>query len=246
MRLKVINSNSFGNAYILENKDEALLIECGVRFDKIKQAISFNLSKIKGCILTHEHGDHAKSIDDVLRAGIRVYASEGTHNACKTSSHHRSVVVKNRQQFQVGSFKVRSFDVKHDVAEPLGFLINHVETGNVLFLTDSYYCEYTFRNLHNVIIEANYAQDIVDRRMATGGTIKMLRDRVLESHMSIDTCIKTLKENDMSQVNKIILIHLSDGNSDEARFVREVQDSTGKYVKAAVAGMEIDFNKTEF
>ena len=45
MRLKIINSNSTGNAYILQpDEGKSLLIECGVQFDKIQKALNFNLT----------------------------------------------------------------------------------------------------------------------------------------------------------------------------------------------------------
>lgn len=247
MQLKVINSNSFGNAYILENDQEALLIECGVNFDKIKQALLFNLSKVCGCLLTHEHGDHAKSIDHVIAAGINVYASKGTFTALDIKSH-RAQTIWSGKEFNVGNFKVKAFDVEHDVSEPVGFIINHKETGNILFITDSYYCRHNFSavGLHNIIIEANYTQDIVDRKVFEGNGLKFLRDRVLQSHMSLKTCKEMLQANDLNNVQNIVLIHLSDSNSDEKRFKREVEEVTGKRVHIAHAGMEIDFNKSPF
>lgn len=246
MELKVINSNSTGNAYILENSQEALLIECGVRFERIKQALNFNYRKVVGCLLTHEHGDHAKSIADVQKVGIKVYASEGTHKALNTFGHHRSMVIKGGGEYKIGRFTVRPFDTKHDVAEPLGFLIHHPETGVVLFLTDSYFSEYKFAGLNNIIVEANYCQTILDQRLAAGVNPKFLRDRVIVSHMSLDTCKKLLRANDLSAVNNIVLIHLSDGNSHEERFKREVEEATGKPVWIAVPGLNIPFNKKPF
>jgi phosphoribosyl 1,2-cyclic phosphodiesterase len=247
MILHVINSNSKGNSYILTSDNgEVLLIECGVRFEKIKRALNFQLNRVAGCILTHEHADHSKAIHEVLSAGINVWASKGTHEECNTSAHHRARVTADGHVFQVGSFKVMAFDVQHDVKEPLGFLIHHSESGNVLFLTDTYYVKNTFKNLHNIIIEANYCQGIVDDRVARGTNPKYLRDRVLESHMSIDTCKKTLAANDLSKVNNIVLIHLSDGNSDAVRFKKEVEEQTGKIVHIADAGLNISFNKKPF
>lgn len=247
MVLKIINSNSAGNAYILESTSgEALLIECGVRFDMIKRTLNFNLKNVAGCILTHEHGDHAKAVNDVLAAGINVWASAGTHGALSTINHHRARVTKSGHAFNVGSFKVKAFDVKHDVEEPLGYLIYHQECGSVLFLTDSYYCEYNFSGLNNIIIEANYCQGILDRRLQEGVNPKFLRDRVITSHMSLATCKKTLQAYDLSQVNNIVLIHLSDSNSDADRFKREVQEVTGKRVHVANAGDEMLFNRTPF
>lgn len=247
MRLIIIGSNSAGNAYILENSQESLLIECGVRFQLIKQAMGFNLRKVIGCIVTHEHKDHCIAVDDVIGAGIDVWASQGTHDAMGTGGIHRAKVTAAGQQFKIGGFTIRPFEIKHDCAEPLGYLINHPETGNVLFLTDSYYTEYTFKGLHNVIIEANYCQRILDERMASGTSPRFLRDRVIESHMSLKTCKETLQANDLSQVNNIVLIHLSDGNSDSRRFKLEVEEQTGKTVHVAKAGMIIEnFNKTPF
>lgn len=241
MRLHIINSNSMGNAYILENDQEALLIECGVRFDRIKKALGFNLAKVVGCLLTHEHQDHGKAVVDVMTAGIDVYSSAGTHGQLDTFRSHRAKVVSAGEQFMVGNFKILAFAVMHDCAAPLGYLINHPETGNVLFLTDSYYCEYTFRNLHNVIIEANYCQQIIDNKPG------FLRDRIIESHMSLATCKETLAANDLTQVNNIVLIHLSDSNSDARRFKREIEEVTGKVVHVAEPGLIIEnFNKYPF
>lgn len=248
MRLTIINSNSAGNAYILESSiGEALLIECGVRFDKIKQALKFNLKKVVGCIITHEHGDHCKAVKDVMAAGINVFSTFGTLNAMGVSISHRANAITPGQSFLIGDFKILPFSVKHDCADPVGYLINHKESGNILFLTDSYYSEYTFKGMNNIIIEANYCQKILDKRLNDGEDKKFLRDRVITSHMSLDTCKDMLKANDLSQVNNIVLIHLSDRNSDATRFQREVQEVTGKQVHVAEAGLVIEnFNKQPF
>jgi len=246
MQLKVINSNSSGNAYILENEKEALLIECGVNFDKIKHALHYNLKKVVGCLVTHEHGDHSKAIAQVLAGGINVYATDGTLRALGVVNHHRAVTTFSGDEFKVGGFRIKPFDVKHDVKEPVGFLIYHDECGKVLFLTDSYYCQYTFSGLNNIIIEANYCDTILKQRVSVGLNPKFLSDRVITSHMSLNTCKQMLGANDMSQVNNIILIHLSDSNSDEKRFKYEVEQQTGKQVCIAVSGLTMELNKTPF
>jgi phosphoribosyl 1,2-cyclic phosphodiesterase len=243
MKLKILNSNSAGNAYLLGNDQEALLIECGIRWQLIKQAMNFNLRRVVGCLVSHNHQDHCKAAKDVLAAGLEVYASRGTHEAIGTIIHHRAMVLSAGKEQGIGGFRVLPFDVKHDAAEPLGFMISHRETGNILFLTDSYYVEYTFRDLHNVIIEANYESEILDQRLSTGSTPGFLRDRVIQSHMSLDTCKKTLMANDLSRVINIVLIHLSDSNSNARRFKREVEEETGKRVWISQPGMEICLDK---
>jgi len=244
MQLKVISSSSAGNCYILENEKEALIIEAGVRFEKIKQALNFNLNKVIACLVTHEHGDHAKAVHEVLAAGIKVFASAGTHKAIGSFAHHNAMV--NYRINIMGGFQFKPFDVKHDAAEPVGYLINHADCGNVLFLTDSYYSEYTFSSLNNVIIEANYCQNILDERLQSGSSPAILRDRVIQSHMSIDTCVDMLRANDLSQVNNIVLIHLSDKNSDAVQFKKRVQEATGKTVYVADVNQTFQLNKTPF
>ncbi len=242
MRLKVIGTGSQGNAYLLYNEQEALLIECGVGIKDIKVALDFNLTKLVGCIMTHEHQDHSKSTKDLISAGIEVFSTKGTFDALNIE-HHNARPLKRIDEFQLGGFRIKNFDVKHDAAAPSGFLIQHKECGTVLFLTDTYYCPYTFPGLNNIIIEANYSMEIIQKKLYDKA---FLKNRVLQSHMNLDTCIKTLQANDLSQVNNIVLIHLSDSNSNEKTFQEKVSNATSANVTVASNGMDLNFNKTPF
>ena len=246
MQLKIVGTGSSGNSYILENESEALLIECGVRFQKTKVALKFQTAKVVGCLITHEHMDHCKGVIDVLAAGINVYSTAGTLKAMAISSHHRAKPIAKHQNYTLGGFTFQAFGVQHDAMEPVGFMIHHEETGNVLFLTDTYYVAYTFPPLHNIIVEANYSQEIIDQKVRDGVSPEFLRNRVLESHMSLKTCKELLQANDLRQTNNIVLIHLSDSNSNAEQFKKEVQAVTGKSVFVAAAGMKINFNKQPF
>lgn len=246
MKLKVIGTGSSGNAYILGNEDEALLIECGVKITDIKKALNFDYSKVVGCIISHEHQDHCKSANEVMRLGINVYTGVKTHQAINGDVIHRSLPIASRQTIKLGGFKIMAFDVKHDAAEPFGFLIEYNDCGRVLFLTDTYYCKYTFPGLNNIIIEANYSKAIIDQKYGAESGKEFLRNRILQSHFSLENCKDMLAANDLSQVNNIVLIHLSDSNSDEKQFQKEVSEQTRKNVTVASNGMEIQFNKTPF
>lgn len=242
----MIGSNSAGNAYVLYNDAEALLIECGVHIKKIKEAVGFDMGKIVAALVSHNHGDHCKAVREVLAAGVEVYASPGTMSAMGVQDHHRAHTVEPMESFKVGGFTVMGFDVKHDAIQPYGFLITHPECGLTLFLTDSYFVPYTFPELNNILVEVNYADDILDEKVAAGKTHSFLRERVMGSHMSLQTCKDLLLANDLSQVNNVLLIHLSDSNADEKRFISEIHELTGKTVMAATKGMDIEFNRTPF
>ena len=243
MKLKVINTGSVGNCYLLENENEVLMIECGVNIKEIKKALNFSFSKVVGAIVSHEHLDHYRSAKDLMKLGVNVYATEGTFGGF---SSNRAKTIKAHAPFPIGEFKVMPFDIRHDAKEPVCFLINHPQCGNVLFLSDSFYCPYTFNNLNNIIVEANFSKEIIDRKMREGASPEFLRNRILKSHLSLENCKELLRANDLSQVNNIVLIHLSDSHSNEQQFQSEIQNLTGKNVTVASAGMEIGFTKTPF
>ena len=137
------------------------------------------------------------------------------------------------------------FEVHHDVP-CFGYLINHLAAGRILFLIDTYLCEYTFPDLNHIIIEANYADDILEENILKGLEHPNKRDRLLTSHMELKTTKAVLMAQDLSGVQNIILTHLSDRNSDEERFVDEIKALTGKPVYAAKAGLSIDLTKKPF
>lgn len=245
MKLKILGSSSKGNCYILEGESEALVLECGIPFLEVKKALDFNISKVVGVLVSHEHGDHAKYVKDFDLSRIRVCMSGGTAN--KLSHIPKYVILLSAgTQFKLGGFTILPFDVKHDAKEPLGFLIYHPECGLTLFATDTYFLPFTFTGLNNVLIECNYRLDLLENNIQAGRIPKALRDRTLQSHMSFDTCKEALLANDLTAVNNIVLIHLSDGNSNAEAFKNDIHRATGKTVWVADKGMTIRFDKTPF
>jgi phosphoribosyl 1,2-cyclic phosphodiesterase len=75
--------------------------------------------------------------------------------------------------------------------------------------------------------------DILQENVAAGLVPTELKNRLMKSHFSLANVKEFLRANDLSRVQEIWLIHLSDGNSDAARFKREIQELTGKMVYVA-------------
>ena len=240
MKLTVIGSSSKGNGYVIHDEEEALVIEAGVSLAKLMQAVSFNRKKIVGCLVTHEHGDHAKHSEKYLNNGIKVYMSKGTSKALNLKTYSKPVILIPHIMTKIGNFNVLPFGVEHDVAEPLGFLINHKKIGNVLFLTDSYYTEFKFKNLNHVIVEANFCNEIINKRFANGSLHPCVYYRLFKSHMSIQSTLELLADNDLTAVKNIILIHLSDKNSDANSFKQQVIEQTG--IPTTIAESNIELN----
>lgn len=96
------------------------------------------------------------------------------------------------------------------------------------------------------MIECNYSDDILDENIRRGNTPVLICKWVLNFYMELGVLLGILNVNDLMVVNKIVLIHLSDGNSDADLFQKIVEEATGKNVFIAAPGMNILFNKTPF
>jgi phosphoribosyl 1,2-cyclic phosphodiesterase len=240
MKLKVLGSNSHGNCYILETDTEALIIEAGIRFIDVKKALNFQLRKVVGCLISHVHGDHAKYANNMIEHGIYTLALPEVFTA-KRINGNKAISVEAGKGYMLGNFKVLPFPACHDVA-CVGFLIEHPESGRIMFLTDSCSCDYVFPGLNHILIEANYYDKKLIENIAKGHTYSGKRERLLETHMELSTCCEFLRNNDLSGVMNIVLLHLSNDNSDEPFFVSEIQKLTGKTVYAAKPGLTVEMS----
>lgn len=246
MRLRVLASGSSGNGYILYNDKEALVIECGVPYVQCLQAIDFRRELIAGAIVSHAHGDHCKHIAQYLEAGIKVCASQraigemGKHLGKRTTA---PTAVANQRLFGLGGFSILPFDTQHDCAEPFGYLVHHEEMGQILFATDTYYLKYRFPGLAHVMLECNYETGMLERNVEDKVVPEAVKERVFRSHMSLETTLSTLKANDLSKVNTVVLLHLSHDNADREAFKKAVEEATGKLVFVAEKGLDIPFNR---
>ena len=233
MKLKVLGSSSSGNCYLLESEKSALIIEAGVKLKKIKIALDFEIAKVVGCIVTHWHEDHSKYVFEYMKSGIKVYAPDWIRGPC----------IEHKKLFYLDAFRIVPLKVPHNKPS-FCFLIDHKECGTVLFATDLHYLPYKIQGLNQILIEANYDQKILDENVINGKLLPFVRANIIQSHMSIDTVKGIMKSNDLTRVNNIVLIHLSNGNSDAKRFKSEIRELTGKKVTIAEEGLEIEFNKS--
>jgi hypothetical protein len=56
MKLHCLNTGSEANGYILEaSNGDSLILEAGVRSIDMKKVLNFNISKIQGMLVSHEH-----------------------------------------------------------------------------------------------------------------------------------------------------------------------------------------------
>lgn len=222
MKIQTLASGSKGNSYFIEG---GLLLDCGISFKRIKDAIDIN--KVKACLVTHEHGDHIKATKQLLKNNIPCFMSKGTSE--KVEANNNLKIITALQQFQIDDFTILPFDVQHDANEPLGFLI---QKGNkkLLYATDTYYIEYLFKDLTHILIECNYQIDLLNDNVMRGIIHPARRKRTLSSHFELENVKQFFKANDLSKVEEIHLIHISEDNGNKEYFKTEIEKVTGKKV----------------
>lgn len=230
MEIKVIGSGSSGNSYWVSDGITPMLLDCGLPYKVIQRAIDFQVTKLGCCLVTHEHGDHAKATTDLLKAGVPIGASIGTLMRVGVfGNHHNLIELYAGQGVAIGSWKVIPFATEHDAYEPLGFYLAS-STGEVLlYATDTLLIKQRFTRLTHILIECNNDWGVLKDNEPDS----FHRNRVMANHMNLDTVLKFLRANDMSKVKQVYLCHLSDRNSDAERFKQSVQEVVGCEVYVA-------------
>lgn len=242
MKLKCLGSGSSGNCYLLTaDNGETLIIECGIPFREVKKSLDWKLQGVIGCLVSHRHQDHSKALHDVLKCGIKVLSIDDVFVSQNVKNRAFCKTIEPMHGYIVGGFKVFVLNMAHDVP-CVGFIIDHEEMGRLFFATDTMMVEYRLPNLNHILIEANYADEILQENIDNGIVPAAMRERLLRSHMELQTCKATLAANDLSGVNEIVLLHLSGNNSDPKDFARQVEEATGKPVYVARHGLNITVN----
>ncbi len=245
MKLIVINSNSNGNAYALDSGSEILLLEAGCKMTDVKRAIGFRLADVVGCIVTHEHGDHAKYATEYAKFGVNVYGPAALEEK-KQFPYGKFTVLRDSVTGSVGGFSVCPFHNHHDV-EIYGYLVFHPDMGTLLFSTDSFKLSKTFTGINHYLIEANYEDTMLKENVHNGSISKAQADRIMLSHMSLNCCIQYLRDclagSDSFVTRTITLCHLSERNSHGDHFRDTVAASFGVPTYIAQKGLVVELNK---
>lgn len=261
MKFEALASSSHGNAYLVSDGQTRILLECGLAYRTLQKACGFSLSGLDGVLVSHEHKDHSRCVEDLIKNGLPVYMSCGTAlslglavereievldpssgTARPLSSDGNVVAVEGcgvelieaREQFRVGSLDVVPFETFHDAAEPLGFVIRSRIDGDVLaFATDTVNLRFRFPGLRIFAIEANYEKARLDRAKQMPEKTK---HRIENTHMEIDNLCNILREMDLSGCRELWLLHLSDATSHEGQFINKVRRCVPPGVQVRAAG----------
>lgn len=239
--LKCLGSSSAGNCYMLDSGKEVLILDCGIDMQKIKIALNFDISKVAGVCVTHQHLDHAKSVKDFENMGISVFKPYEFANAVSAECNY------------MGNFKIKSFALtdkngkfmhtNNDGSECpcYGFLIENPDMGRMLYITDTELIKWKFRDINHILIGVNYDKDLIPPDHPA-------REHIFRGHLELQTVVDFIKANKSYALRSVILCHLSAENADPDKMVAEVQNAAGNsvYVDVARPGFEVELNLYPF
>lgn len=212
MEIEVLASGSSANCYVLRKGGETLLLECGERITTTLPKLKYKLPD--AILVTHEHGDHAKSAKNFLERGVPMYMTAGTAEALSLKRHNLNIIQAG-SEFKIGSFTVKALAVKHDAAEPVNYIVDEL-----IFITDTGEVPaIEGKSFSQILIETNYSE----AALLNADIDEWQRRRILENHLSVDQAIKFLKGNPAAEV---YLIHISKRHGDGVEFKSLVEETT--------------------
>ena len=220
MVLKVLSSGSKGNCYVLtDNNGRRLLLDVGIQYKKILDGIGYELLSVDGICVTHEHKDHSLSVNEFRIRGIPIYRPYAYE------PNARPIV-------DFGKFHIQWFPLEHDVP-CYGFLVTHPEMGKLVYITDTAYCKYRFKDVNHILVECNYDERMLSEDYAAHG-------HVLHDHMELQTTKRFLQANSSDALKNVILCHLSRENISEKTAIDEVNQILPEQTKLYVAKRNLE------
>ena len=222
LEIKVLSSGSRdGNCTWVKTSDDLnILLDVGISFKKMQKRLSGILPDF--AFVTHEHNDHANlaTISTLLSRGTKVIMTGGTQAALGLEEHHNLIKVD-----PTTGGNIQVFDTIHDAAEPAAFCLN-VDGERIYYITDTQKITFPIIDATRLIVEANHSAV----RLALSKIEDWRKERIKNTHLSIENLISTLKTTDLAKCREIHLIHVSSENGDAAEFAADLKPIVGDIV----------------
>ncbi|MDR0795564.1 MAG: MBL fold metallo-hydrolase [Tannerella sp.] len=217
-------SGSSGNCYYLGTPEYGILIDAGIYVRSLKKILKdkeIDFEKIIAVLVTHDHGDHIKTVGCLgEKYHIPIYSTEHVHDGIDRSRFVEETLFQSRRiiekeiPFTIRDFRIEAFEVPHDSSDNVGYMI---QFGNHTFtiVTDmGYITEKVSRYLcmaNHLVLESNYDEEM----LRSGSYPDFLKERVSSKtgHLSNQEAAEFLATNFSPNWNNVWLCHLSRENN---------------------------------
>ena len=217
MKLAVLGSGSGGNATLVKNADNCLLVDAGLSAKQLvlrMGMLGVKPEELSGVLITHEHGDHVKGLEVFARKyDIPVYVTPLTQEVIvgKVASVRQWRLFTAGQDFECGGMKVESLSIPHDAVDPVGFKFT-CDGEQAAVLTDLGHAnERLLKRLQGVsamLLEANYCDQMLEDDEVRPWSLKQ-RISSRHGHLSNEQAWEVARVLQETGLERIILGHLS-------------------------------------
>ena len=222
-RIYPICSSSGGNCTFIGTRGNGILVDAGCSHKMLKSALELidtDLSGIEAVFITHEHIDHIKGLEQLIKhTKIPVFTSAGTISYLKNKipAENRYYDIA-REKYVSAGFEVSAFRTSHDAAESVGYKIKYNGAGFAV-CTDTGVITAEARaallGCETVLLESNYDVEMLRKNPKYHAELKrrILSDR---GHLSNNACAEFAAELVRGGTKHLILGHLSRENNTPA------------------------------
>lgn len=201
MKFKCLGTGSSGNCYLVELGGSYILLDAGVKMEKITKAINLNL--VDFAFISHEHNDHSQSQEKLRYRAVPILEGKTIHKFDKIAKFSQNKA----------KLDIYCFPIEHDDCPTSGIII-HKKGDNpetILYITDFSNCIYDLSDFKftSVIVECNYIKD----KAINANNFTRTKENIYR-HLSLEGCDMFLSKLDLSKCKEIILIHFSENFSD--------------------------------
>ncbi len=230
-------SGSNGNIYYVEFGDDAIVVDMGISFRRLKnraQTRHIDLKKIRAVLVSHEHSDHVYGLPALCRhTGAMAYMTRGTFDGMRVKyrpAQENIRFINIGDPITIGPFTAYSFDKPHDVEEPCSFRIE-VNGVNIGVFTDiGDVCPGLEQNLalcNLAFLESNYDEDM----LRNGNYPAYLKNRIVSGrgHLSNIQAADLVRRLAPPALHTIFLSHISHENNRPTLALQAFDDLRQKY-----------------
>lgn len=217
MEVTTFASGSTGNSALIVAGGTRLLIDAGISFLKLRiflEQMELTPDDIDGVLITHEHNDHIKGLQTLLRRSrIPLFAPRTVASrlwGMLPESDGRLETIPTEETFSIGDVCITAFPTPHDTPQSVGYRMEDGESTFCLCTDLGCVTDTVLDHLIGVdaaVIESNH--DIT--RLKLGPYPVSLKRRILSDHghLSNEACAQlavTMAEHGTKQ---FILGHIS-------------------------------------
>lgn len=224
MRFSTLGSGSAGNATVIQQDGEAIMIDCGLSVRQIEKRLSvleIPPQTLLAIVLTHEHDDHIAGAASFSRKHrVPVYTTSGTHRGAdgRLTNAYSVIEFAPEDTLEIGIFSLEPAIVPHDAREPCQFVVA-ADDRRLGILTDlgtvTPHLIRHFQALDALVLEFNHDEDLLSSSPYPASLQARIGGQF--GHLSNDQAERMLSQLDLTRITHLVAAHLSENTNSPER-----------------------------